>query len=202
MATGSLPNRRSKVGGRTLRASRPRSLRVFVTLATVASACALVGVASAVSFHVGSSLERVGGTASTTEFLSHWQFVSTAPSTTPFPTPRVWSATVATPTRLARLSTTYLLNRGAFGDTGADWVFNETVGISASTELEVAFSVTYVVAGVTHSFTTTAYVETQARALVATLTFTVLWDSGAATALTVVSQTELTQVCSALGTCP
>jgi len=160
------------------------------------------GLIAAVSFRVASSGEEVVGEVGPTQYLAHWQFVGSATGTTPVPTPRVWSARVAAPTRLGRVSANALIDAGLPGHVAALWTFNETVGIAASTELELAFSIHYLVGAVAHSVAITVYVETNARALAATATFSVYWDSGGAAAITYVSQLVVTQVCSAVGTCP
>ncbi len=183
-------------------ALRARTVRRWFLTGGFAAVAVVVGLTLAVSFHVGSSPEEVGAVVSPTEFLAHWQFVGSAASTTPTPLPRVWSATVGAPSHLGRVSASALLNAGASGDVAALWTFNATIGIAASTEIELAFSIQYVVGGVAHAVALTVYVETPARALPGTLTFSAYWDSGGTAAVTFESQLVVSQVCSAIGTCP
>jgi hypothetical protein len=160
------------------------------------------GLVLAVSFQVRSSPEELGAVVSPTDFLSHWQFVGSATGTTPLPSPRHWSVNPAAPTRLGPFSASALIDAGAAGDAATVWTFNETVGIAASTEIELGFTVHYTVGGVVHTAADTVYIETSPRALRGTLTFSVYWDSGGTAAVTFGSQFVLSQVCSAVGSCP
>jgi hypothetical protein len=132
----------------------------------------------------------------------HWQLEGSAPGTTPVPVPRAWSTNVAAPSRLGRVASAHMLNAGVAGHAAVVWNFNETAGIALSTELELYFALEYDVGTVAHSFTTTVYVETQARAPTVTLVFTEYWDSGGATPVVVLSAFEVSQVCPAIGACP
>ncbi|HTS32455.1 MAG TPA: hypothetical protein VMI55_00745 [Thermoplasmata archaeon] len=160
------------------------------------------GLVLAASFQIRSSPEELGAVVSPTDFLTHWQFVGSAAATTPLPTPRLWSANPATPTRLGFASASALIDAGTAGHVATVWTFNETVGIAASTEIELAFTVHYTVGGVAHSVAVTVYIETSPRALRGTLTFSAYWDSGGTAAVTFGSQFVLSQVCSAVGSCP
>ena len=160
------------------------------------------GFAAAASFQIRAIPESLGAVTSSTEFLTHWQFEGVAVGATPNPPPRVWSAVVTAPTRLPRASAAALLNIGAAGHAAAAWTFNETVGMPVSTEVVVSYTVVYVVAGVTHTATGSVYIESQRAAPAGPLTFTVYWDSGHPTGVTLVSLLEVSQVCPAVGTCP
>ncbi|HLM91829.1 MAG TPA: hypothetical protein VK424_07270 [Thermoplasmata archaeon] len=182
--------------------SRPRAAFRGLVTAGVALLVLVSGFAAAASFHVGLSPENLGAESSKTGFLTHWQFVGAARGTTPAPVPRVWSAAVATPTRLPRASGTALVRAGVTGHTAASWTFNETVGIGVSTEIVIEYTVNYVVGGIPHTAAGSVFVETQRRAPAGPLTFTVYWDSGTAAAVTIVSLLEVSQLCSAVGVCP
>jgi hypothetical protein len=171
-------------------------------VSSVVTLLVISGLGAALSFQVGSAGEQVTGVQTSTQFLTHWQFEGSATGATPRIVPRAWSTVVGTPTRLALRSASALVDVGRPGDSAAEWTINETAGIPASTELELHLSVTYLLGAGTRTFATTVYVETNARALLAPLTFTVYWDSGGRAAVVLQSQLVLSQVCSAVGVCP
>jgi hypothetical protein len=162
-------------------------------------ASALIG---AVSFQMTLSSETVSGLQNTAQFLTHFQQVGATFTATPLPVPAVVSAAPAAPTRLPGASAGLMVNAGVAGHEAASWVFHETVGVALNTEIELRFQVGYTVGAATGNFSVAEYVETQAAAPAATLTFTLYWDSGQTTGVTILSQLELSQVCTAVGTCP
>jgi hypothetical protein len=166
---------------------------------------ALLAVAAgtgAVALHIAESLETGQGVRTATTFLADFQVVATSLSTTPTPVPRAWSVTAGFPTHLGRVSATRMVNAGTAGDEAVEWTFNESTGLAAATEIEVELSVSYLIGAISHSFSATVYVESQARALPTPLTFEFVWDSGATTGVTPTSELALALVCSAVGTCP
>ncbi len=160
------------------------------------------GFAAAASFQVRVSPEELGGNAADTGFLSAWQFVGAARGTTPAPLPRIWSAAMATPTRLPRTSGDARVNAGVAGHSAAVWTFNETTALALSTEIVIEYTVDYSIGAATHTSSGTVYIESQPRALPGPLTFTVYWDSGTAGAVEINSMLEVSLVCSAIGVCP
>jgi len=182
---------------------RPRPRGRYRTLLALAIALwALVAAGTAVSLEFTHSGETAAGSTNAGEFLTHFQQTGSAATTTPAPLPAVLSASAAAPTVLGGASTRYLVNAGVAGDQASDWTFTETVGIALNLEIELRFQVTYAVGAVTTTFAATAYVESQAAAPGATLTFTVYWDSGHATGVVLQSELEVSQACPAVGTCP
>jgi hypothetical protein len=188
------------------RGDQPRSPEVRrrrgVVLVVLASALLIVGVGGAISFRITPSAEIVSGVQVPTQFLTHWQQVGSASGITPAPVPRLWSGTVGAPSRLPRVSSFERIDPATRGHLALVWVFNETVGVAASSELEITFHVQYLVGALSSAAAISVFVETQAAALAGPLTFSVFWDSGHAAGVTFVNQLEVVQVCSAVGTCP
>jgi hypothetical protein len=185
--------------------SRPRSIfhrRRWIALGALVAAFLTIGGIDGVALHVTHSTETLVGLQAPTQFLGHWQQVGSESGTTPAVLPRLWSGTVATPTRLPRFSATDRIDATTAGNLALVWVFNETVGISAGMEIEIAFHLQYLVGATLTTASITVYIETQRAALAGPLTFTVYWDSGYATGVTFVDQLEVAQSCSAVGTCP
>jgi hypothetical protein len=191
-STGGMPPRARGRSRRLLTATQ-----LFVLGAIVA--CVTAG---AVSFHITHSGETAGGVETSTDFLSHWQQTASELGAIPRAVPATLSVVVGTPTVLAAANTRYDVNAGTAGHAAALWVLSETVGITVKTELELKFVVHYLSGTTATTFSGTSYVETQATAIAATYTFTLYFDTGAATGITLESQFELSQVCSAVGTCP
>jgi hypothetical protein len=179
-------------------ASRRRSL----ALAAIAAVLLCVGLGGAVSLRLTPSAELDSGVQAPTQFLTHWQQVGSESGLTPAPVPRLWSGTVGAPTRLPRVSSADRIDAATTGHLALMWVFNETVGVARSTELEITFHIRYLAGAVPTTATVTRFVETQAAALAGPLTFTVYWDSGRVAGVTFVNQLEFVQVCAAVGTCP
>jgi hypothetical protein len=180
----------------------PYLRRHAVAIATIAIALSTVGSAAAVHLQVTHVGETLVGVQSPADFLAHWQQVGSLAAVTPVGVVRTWSVNAATPTRLPGVSSNVRLDRATAGDQAVVWVFNETVGIATSTEIEIAFAVEYTFGAVTTTTDLTVYVETQRVAPVATVTFTVYWDARHAAGVTWVNQLEIAQVCPAVGTCP
>jgi hypothetical protein len=165
------------------------------------AAVVAVGVVSA-GFVVKGNSGNAGGEQNPTGFLTHFQQTGVFSTVTPNPIPAVLSTVVTLPTRLPAASTAYLLDAGVAGDEAAEWTFSESPGILLNQEMEISFTVQDEVGAATHTFTTAVFVESQAVALGAALTFDVYWDAAAAAGVTLVSETQIGQGCSAVGTCP
>jgi hypothetical protein len=186
------------------RTRRADSRRWAPTLGEAVAIAVIVGSAlvAAASLRFIASPETASGEGNMGQFLAYWEQVGTAAASTPNPLPPVLSAAMAAPTVLPGASAALLVDTGVHRDVALTWTFQETVGAAPNTELELNFQVQYLLVGVPTVFSTTVYLETQAAAIGAPLTFTIYWDSGVASGVTFQSQLELSQACSAVGTCP
>ncbi len=157
-------------------------------------------VASAAFTVTNSTTEVGGGNYHATNGIAYWTETSVGVSTVPGTLPTVLSATVTAPTVLAGAATTYAINTPTAGDLAHYWKFTEATTAPVNTEVELAFTVS-TGAGITQ---VTSYVETQATAPGAAIVFTLLYDLGspASGTITLNSVTEVSQQCSAVGTCP
>lgn len=162
---------------------------------------AVVGVVSA-AYVVQSNAGSASGVESGSAYLSHWQQTAVISSTTPTRIPAALSATVGAPTRLAAAGSSYALDAATAGHLAVEWVFTEATGIAPNLELEISYSVEYAAGGTTHTASGTVYVETQATAPGANIVFDIYWDGGAAAGLTFGAETEISQVCASVGSCP
>lgn len=182
----------------------PTRVRRRLTWFALAIGALLLSTAfvAAASLRIVSSSESFGGQESPTSYLADWEETGAAPSTTPTPVPTELSATMAAPTRLATAATSYVVNDGTAGHTALAWSFTQATGLATNLELELSFTLHWTNAGTAETGSVTVYVETQAAAIGAALAFTLFFDAGAATGIVFVSQYELTQSCSAVGTCP
>jgi len=174
----------------------------MLALGALFAAVLTIGGVGGVAFRVTHSTETLAGIQTPAEFLGHWQQVGSESGVPPRPLPRLWSGSVVAPTRLTRFSATDRIDAATAGNLALVWVFNETVGVSAGTEIELNFHIHYLVGVTAATASITVYIETQRAALTGTLTFTVYWDSGHATGVTFVDQLEVAQACPALGVCP
>jgi hypothetical protein len=177
----------------------PRRRSWTIGIALTALLCA--GLVSA-SFVIQSGNGGASGVQNQTAFLTHWQQTSVVGSVTPNPAPATLSLSSAAPTRLPGGSRSYTLDAAAAGNTALEWTFSETVGIQVNQELEIAVTVNYTLAAVSHTAVVTVFVESQAAAPRGTLTFNAYWDSGVATGITFTSESEISQACAAVGSCP
>ncbi|MCI4372463.1 MAG: hypothetical protein L3K02_02290 [Thermoplasmata archaeon] len=173
----------------------------FVIGALVTAFLAMGGVGG-VAFQVTHLNESLTGIQAPTQFLTHWQQVGSESGQIPPFLPRAWSGAVGFPSRLPRLSGAERINPVTVGDQALVWVFNESVGMATSTEIEITFNIHYLVGVTATAASITVYIETQRAAPRATQTFTVYWDSGHAAGVTYVDQIEVAQACVAVGTCP
>ena len=170
-----------------------------VVVVLVLAGSAFVG---ALTFRITASGETANGVRTSTEFLTHWQQTGSQSGNVPFVVPAGLSTIAAAPTRLGAGSTRYMANAGVAGDIAVVWVFSETVGMAVNTEIELGFVAHYLVGTTATSVSTTLYVETQAAAIGATNAYTIYYDTGQTTGVTYETQFEISQVCSAVGTCP
>jgi len=175
----------------------PRRTVYVATAFTLLAVIAGFGIAASFTVTQGPAING-GGVYHATNSIPWWTEASAGVAVIQTPVPATLSATSATPTVLAGAATSYSVNAAI----GQYWKFTESAGATASIELEIAFTVsTGAVPAVT---TTIVFVETQATTPGAALTFTVFYDLGspASGTITLNSVSELSQQCSAVGTCP
>ncbi|MGC2788831.1 MAG: hypothetical protein WA547_02080 [Thermoplasmata archaeon] len=176
--------------------------RLFCAAAAVIALTVAVG-GFAASLTFAHSTGDVGGIGATSPFLSGWQQTGVAASATPDPVPTPMSATVTVPTRLPATAGSLSVSAGGVaGHQALEWTFTETVGIPVNEEIELDLSIQYTAGAVSHNLTETAFLETQAGALGASLVFNLYWDAGAPAGITFGAESEISQVCSGVGTCP
>jgi len=185
--------------GSAIRSSRQRP--GWVLGATVAF-LACLGVVSAGFVILNSAPGAAGGTENGSVFLTDWQQTGVVSSATPAPVPGRVSVSVAAPSRLPALGGSWQLDAGVAGNQALEWTFTEAVGILTDQEIEVAFTLQYTVGTTAHTVTITAYFESQAVAIVGVLAYNLYWDAGAATGITFGAESEISQACAAVGTCP
>jgi hypothetical protein len=176
---------------------RPGGWAVVALIAMVVGTGVVAG-----ALVIRSTASDVGGIQNPATALADFQETGVLSATTPRVLPTILSALAAHPTRLAAVGTPYLLNTGTIGNLAIEWTFSESVGILANFEVELAYDVQYDVAATLHTATGTVYLETQAIVPGGALTFELYWDSGSAAGVTFVSESEIGQGCSAVGTCP
>ncbi len=169
----------------------------FALLAVVAG----FGLASSFTVSQGSSING-GGVYHATNSIAWWNEASAGVAVVQTPLPAALSTTATAPTVLAGAAATYAVNTAVANDVAQYWKFTESTGAAAATELEIAFTVS---TGATPTVTTQiVYVETQATSPTGALTFTIEYDLGspATATITLNSVSQLSQECSAVGTCP
>jgi hypothetical protein len=171
-------------------------------LSTFAAAFLALGGVAGLGFQVTHSTETLAGAQAPTNFLVHWQQVASESGHTPAGRLRAWSGVAGAPTRLPLGPTPFRIDRAVAGHPALVWVFNETVGIATSAEIEINFGIHYMIGLVSHFASITVYIETQRTAPAGTISFIVYWDSGRAAGVSFVDQREVAQVCPAVGTCP
>lgn len=111
------------------------------------------------------------------------------------------SSTVASPTTLAASATNYGVGTATGGHTFVRWNLTEAASAPHATEIEITFTINLQSPSVATSVT--VYVETQTAGVSSPVTYALFYDSGGMTAPVLVNQVqELSQQCSALGTCP
>ncbi len=191
-------------GPNPFRAPRPHRARRWAWAGTLVALLAIgAGWTVAASFSVSlGSTETGAGTYHPTTALTYFAEVDAGVAIVPTPAPTTLSTTVGTPTVLPATATNYGVNTATAGDVGQFWKFTEATTAPVSTELVLRFSVS---TGAGPTITqVTAYVETQAVAPGSALTFVLYFDLGAVSGgtITLNSVLEITQQCSAVGTCP
>jgi hypothetical protein len=160
------------------------------------------GWVMAASFAVQQGATETGsGMYHGTAALTYWS-EATAGVTTQSGTPPVLSTTIGTPTVLPAAGTSYGVNAPTLNDITHYWKFTEAITAPINTEIEMQISVsTGVVPAVT---TVVVYVETQAAIPATAQTFVLYYDLGSAATATITlnSVTQISEACTAVGTCP
>ena len=184
---------------------RPNLPTRAVYVATFLAAAAFVGgfaLAGALTVNQGSP-ESAGGNYEATNAISWWSQAGVGLTTVPSTLPAsLTGTTAAAPQTLAASATSYLLNTGTAGDLAHYFRMTEAAGAPASTEVELTFSVS---TGAAPTVTqVTVYIETPATSPVSATNFTFVYDLGSAATASIVlnSVQQVSQVCSAVGTCP
>lgn len=174
-----------------------------IYVATALTIAAFVGgfaMAGSLTISQGTP-EAANGNFETTSSISWWNQASVGLSSTPSPVPTQLSTTAGTPTVLSS-SQGYLINTGTAGDVAHYFKMTESAGATASTELEIVFTLS---TGSTPTLsTTTVYLETQSSSPSSSVTVTIYYDLGSATSGTIVlnSVQQISQVCASVGSCP
>ncbi len=179
----------------------PRRTVYIATAFTLLAVVAGFGLAASFTVTNGPGING-GGNYEATNAITFWTEASAGVAIIQTPVPATLSATITAPTVLAGAATTYSVNAATANDVGQFWKFTEAGGATASTELEIAFTVS---TGTGPTVTTViAYVETQTAPPAGATTFTIFYDLGspAGGTITLNSVSELSQQCSAVGTCP
>jgi hypothetical protein len=158
--------------------------------------------ALAVSLTIINTSGGAGGVENGSLFLTHWQQTGVLSALTPNPVPPRASVVVATPTRLPGASGSLSLDPAVAGDQALEWTFTESVALPINEEVEIAFDVQYTVGAVPHTATATVFLESQAVAIGAPLTFNLYWDTGAPGGATFGAESEISQACTGVGACP
>ena len=181
-----------------------RLTRRTVWIATALAMAAVIGgwtVAASFTISQGNT-ETGSGAYHGTSSITYWTETSVGVGSEPSTLPTVLSTTVATPTTLAGATANYAVNAPTATDVVHFWKFTEAAGAPVSTELELQFTVS---TGAVPTITQiTSYVETQATSPGAAIVFVIYYDLGSPSAgtITLNSVTQISQQCSAVGTCP
>ena len=190
------------IGGAPPRARKSRRKGLTAGPLVAFVLIAVIALAAALTFRITLSTETVSGVQTPTHFLTNWQQTGSQAGNVPGFVPAILSANPAAPTRLPAGSARYMANAGVAGHIAVVWVFSETVGMAVNTEIELSFVAHYLVVATATAVSVTLYIETQAAAIGATNTYTIYYDTGVAAGITYQSQFSLSQVCTAVGTCP
>lgn len=175
---------------------RPRVKGRAIAIATIV-AMVTFGVGYAVAAAtVTTTTETANGNYVNTAGPAGWSLLSPAVAFVPSSGLSAASTVVGTPT-VFTTSASYSVGTVTAGDVGQVFKFSETASAPASTELEITFTVS--AASVT---VTTVYVETQATPTANTMAFYVDVGSAASTSVTINYAGQVSQQCSAVGTCP
>jgi hypothetical protein len=181
---------------------RPKN-RQIIGATAIALLALTGGWVMAASFSItDGSTETGAGAYHGTALMTYFSETSVGVGSEPGTLPTALSVTVGTPTVLAAAAANYAVNTPTSGDIVHYWKFAETTAAPTSTEVELQFTIsTGAVPAVTQA---TVFIETQATAPAATITYTIYYDLGspATATITLNSVTEVSLQCTAVGTCP
>jgi hypothetical protein len=171
----------------------------------IATAVALITFGAGYAFaalSVTNGTETGGGNYVNTAALTWWTLSANpgAVGVVPAAVPASVSTTVTIPTVLPAAGTNYMVNTGTAGHIAQLMKFTEATTAVANTEIETLI----VVNTGTGTTTVTMYVETQSTIPGTAQTFVFYIDVGDASAATVTINyaEQISQPCSAVGTCP
>jgi hypothetical protein len=179
----------------------PRRTVYVATAFTLLAVIAGFGLAASFTVTQGPAITG-GGVYHATNSIAWWTEASAGVAVIQTPVPTTLSGTATAPTVLAGAASSYAVAAATANDIGQYWKFTESAGAPISTELEIAFTVS---TGATPAVTTTIiFLESQTTSPTGALTFTIFYDLGspASGTITLNSVSELSQECSAVGTCP
>jgi hypothetical protein len=173
----------------------------------VATALAMVafgfGYAMAASLTISSGAsENGGGVYHATDSIAWWSETSVGLGTVASGLTQL-SGTAGSPTVLAATNQSYAVNAPTAGDVSHVFHLQEAAsGVPANTEIEMVFSIS--TGSVPTVTTLTVYLETQAAPPGAVHTFTLVYDLGSAASGSIVLNDvqQISEQCSAVGTCP
>lgn len=149
---------------------------------------------------VTNTTETAGGTYVNPGAISGWALSATDPvavAVIPSSGLTAASTTVGTPSVLPGAATSYSVGTVTAGDIAQVLHFSETAAAPVSTEIEITFTLSSA-----SVVTTTVYVETQAAPAAYTMTFYLDAGSAAGASVTINYAEQISQQCSAVGTCP
>jgi len=191
---------RGDVPVRPRRRERARGARLMLLLCAALLLGSFVGLGTGTTQIGPGPTEEGNGVSVGEHALAYWTWTETASVTVPAALPVAVSTNPAAPTRLPGASRSYALNAVASGEAAVEWTFHEVAGAPRSTELEL----TFVVGTVGVAQTISVYLETPARYVLGTPTFTFSWGAGDATptGLTVATEQVSVVACAAVGDCP
>ncbi len=177
-----------------------RTAYVFIALLMVVFGA---GYAVAASLTVTNGSGENGGGVSNgaTANPAWWSETSVGVATVPAGTTSITGSTAAAPQVFTAGAASYAVNAVTAGDVGQFWKFTEAAGATASSELELSFTISTGAGGVITTVTT--YVETQATSPGANVVFTFYYDVGAGSTGPIINSVQAIWLqCSAVGTCP
>jgi len=186
------------------RARSPNAKRRLVIAGTIISLLAISAgwvVAVSLSIQLGGT-ETGAGTYHATASLTYWTESDVGVASQPSVLPSGLSTTVGTPTQIAGTGQDYAINTAVANDVAQFWKFTEATSAPAATELELQFTVS--TAAIPVITEVTVFIETQATIPGTAQTFVLYYDLGSVAGGTIVlnSVTEISQVCTSVGTCP
>ncbi len=162
----------------------------------------LGGLGMALTITAGNSSNGSGAYEGSTE-LTYWTLAGTFADTMHGPLPGAASTTAGTPTVLPASAQSYRINAATIADLAVRWNFTEGTSSPVNTEVEITFTIAYGISGT--STTIKIYLETQGTAPASPIVFQLFYDSGGTGAPgseAVQAFVQLSQQCSAIGTCP